>query len=1095
MATALVDLGLEKGKRVPLRDIFVKLAKTDFWHDFNESLMQELLENASLVSSLSFKQRAENIARIRASFEGGNPTVQQYFMEHLDDILPNNGNKSVSNTTERKLLAEIGVNFDAIESDLKKWNQDHAKDVNYGISNLPEGKEIQPTYSTVKRNYSYNVHPVKAYGQEFFLPEVFEEQTGTQSFVLMIDASHYALSDIAKRIAITVKEIIGESVSYETKYKFYILNSTENDSDPANKISDIEIQTGSNVEIFFLKDDNHTSIYPSTFGISDEQNENLFTAVGIESVRTDPVNNIIGATLSGVVQMKIDDLGEMSKIDKASQKAVDVLIEQNTVSKECLSYFILKRAGDWCQALCLLDKTRKYTVYKRQNVEGEKGRGKSRRKTEVQKLLPLKDEGGAPITVSLQELIDENTDSGGITIALVTLDRILLAFALLLGIDVFFTTKYANLVPDRGGPAGRSIHWSIFFKNMDIGLSETENNKIKENAAAIIKSTEITSLNDRITNIKTLIATIETYLAGFPTTRFKKDIKTYLQSLHFYTYVKTSYIGASEIADIEEQIRSIQEYLRENPAPASDEEILKLRNYVSNYKMIKAKVGTIESTNTKLTTEIASGTNPHPNFAKYESILNEIISIFVIPKNTDLRKSICYNNFLEDIIKSLHSNLDSASSSQLRLSDAEFTVDFFYPGKPEEFTPTRKHDLMIRYLKEGILSGFPQPVRGGGFRIDEEWGKGRSFSDNLVILTDLFFKLRNKQILACNNYKWKQLNNPSSLDASLDDIFIGLKQSYITDINGKYISILDNYIVTDDEAQYFFEVETKAEQTAFKTFIAFLESNSSYKDYLLMTRYIIMRDRLLQCDTMYNEYLTLYQQLNEEIAMLRVDNADAINSELLLTDGQLQFQMISLPLQKKIRDLFDKAIELKENLREEHLFISFNQIGSPSNFYDFLNAILNYLYYIRVNIFSYAKRYYTPSVENDFKAIEVATILKSFKTKSEHGEVTSIISEIKTQEDTLSDRVTAQLTVENKAEKAAAEAKAKEILVNERDKSNEEVLNTLIDFVHEGQKLQTLASISTKILNEEFARKKGGGRKRKTHKKKNQSAKRKTRKH
>jgi hypothetical protein len=511
--------------------------------------------------------------------------------------------------------------------------------------------------------------------------------------------------------------------------------------------------------------------------------------------------------------------------------------------------------------------------------------------------------------------------------------------------------------------------------------------------------------------------------------------------------------------------------------------------------MIKAKVGTIESTNTKLTTEIASGTNPHPNFAKYESILNEIISIFAIPKNTDLRKSICYNNFLEDIMKSLHSNLDSASSSQLRLSDAEFTVDFFYPGKPAGFTPTRKHDLMIRYLKEGILSGFPKPVSGGGFRIDEDWGNKDWLSDNINILTDLFFKLRNKQILACNNYKWKQLNNPSSLDASLDDIFIGLKQSYITDINGKYISILDNYIVTDDEAQYFFEVETKTEETAFNKFIAFLESDIAYKDYLLMTRYIIMRDRLLQCDTMYNEYLTLYQQLNEEIAMLRLDNADTKNSKLLLTDGQLQSQMISLPLQKKIRDLFGKALELKENLRKEDLFISFKNIGDAHNFYDFLNTIFNYLYYIRVNIFSYAKRYYTPSVENDFKTIEVATILASFK-KAQHGEVTSILSEIKTQEDTLSHTVTAQLTVENKAEKAAAEAKAKLILVNERDKSNEEVLNTLIDFVHEGQKLDTLASISTAILAEEFARE-GGRRKktRKTHKKKKQSAKRKTRKH
>ncbi len=1080
MATPLVDLGLEKGKRIPLKDIFVKLAKTDFWHDFNESLMQELLDSASLLSSLSFKQRAENIARIRASFGGGNPTVQQYFMKDLDGILPGNGNSKISNTTERKLLSEIGVNFDAIESELKKWNQDHAMDANCGISQLPEGKEIQPTYSTVSRNYSYNVHPVKAYGQEFFLPNVFETQTGTKSFVLMIDASHYALSDIASKITTIMKEIIGEQ-TYTTKYKFYILNSTENDSDPATKISDIEIDPETNVEIFFLKDENYTSIYPSTFGDSDQQNENLYTAIGIESVRTDPVKNIITATLSGAVKMKIDDLGEMSKIDKASQKAVDSLIEQNGVTRECLSYFMLKRAGDWCQALCLLDKTRKYTVYQRQKVD-TKGR--------KQKLLPIK-EGGVNKTVSLQDLIDENAETDGITIALVTLDRILLAFALLLGIDVFFTTKYANLVPGKGGPAGRSIHWSIFFKNMDIGLSEGEKEKIKVNAAAIIKSEEKKSVEDIILRINTLNEKINTYLEAFPTSSFKTDIKTYLQSLHFYSYVKSSYVNPTEITDIQEQINSIQVFLEGNPAPVREDEILKLRNNISNYKTIKTKLSTIESLLGKLSAEIDTRTNPHPNFAKYERILNELISIFATPKNTDLRKSTCYNNFIEDIMKRLRIE----DIRGLLVSEAELTVDFFYPGKPAGFSTTRKHDLMMRYLKEGILSVSPKAM-GGGERIKgESWGKKLTLENNKKTIKQLFFKLRNKQILACNNYKWMQLN-AGGLDKELDGILIGLKQGYITDKNGKYLSVLDNYVVTEDETKYFLGTETETDEAAFNSFLKLLEGEikegkKSGTVHLLMVRYIIMRDRLFRCDMMYNEYLSLLQQLNEEITSLIIDNPEISGS--LPSDHYLQTAMLSNTLQSQITNLFQRVLNLKKELQADELFITFNPIGDPTNFYEYLNNIFNYLHYIRINIFRYSRRYYTPSTEKDFEEEEVADILLGFRGEEEA--IKKIFTDIKTNEDALSNLVTAQFTVENKVEVAAIEAAAPLILANQGDKRDPEVINTIVDFVHEGNKLDTLANIATSILAQEYSAGGGSRRKRRTHKKKKRSAKRKTRKH
>jgi hypothetical protein len=71
----------------------------------------------------------------------------------------------------------------------------------------------------------------------------------------------------------------------------------------------------------------------------------------------------------------------------------------------------LKRVGDWCQALSLLDGSRDYTVFDvKRKPTGE--------------------------TKTLDQLRKEDT-----VIALVTVDRILLGYALSLGLDVFFTTS------------------------------------------------------------------------------------------------------------------------------------------------------------------------------------------------------------------------------------------------------------------------------------------------------------------------------------------------------------------------------------------------------------------------------------------------------------------------------------------------------------------------------------------------------------------------------------------------------------------------------------------------------------------------------
>jgi hypothetical protein len=1115
MATSLTQLGVEKDTRKSLQSIFKKLAKSDFWHDFNECLMQDLLDNTSLLSSLSFKERASRIAKIRTGL-GGNPTVQEYFMEKIEDILPEGGGK-VSFSPERKLLNEINVNFDSIEDSLKKWNQDGGAD--YGASTLPILGGVTPTYEgKVTRTYSFNAHPVKAYDQDFFLPDVFLKQTKTTNFVFMIDASHLSLTEIAKKITVSIKQLVDESTLYKQTYNFYILQSNENDSDPANKITDINIETGTNVNIYYLKDDGNTSVYPSTFGVSDEQNENLFSAVGIQSVRTDREKNIITATLSGKVNMVIDDLGEISKIDKASQKAVDSLIERDDITPECLSYFLLKRAGDWCQALCLLDKTRKYTVYVRQKKTKVLSSGKTKTLAQTE-LVPV-EEG-----VSLQDLIDRTKNN--ITIALVTLDRILLSFALLLGINVFFSTKYINLAPALGG---RSIHWSIFFKNMDINLTEDEKKTISEEYKIIEKSISDDAINEKEKSIQVFLGEINTFLDEFPTKNAYENIKEYIHSLHHYTYLYSNNIPSTKLT---EYITNLKTYLATAAklnanAAKTDADFIVFRNILSDIKSLVSKIQEIENLSDTLKKGIAE--TKYPNKEKYENILNELIKRFQSPGNIDFRKEISYNNFLEDIIKTLRQklegNIPSTIIDKLKVSEPKYAMPEFLFIDSKTRASSRKQDLIKRYIYDGIMKAFPAAMAGGGFLIDYDWKEEKKLDQHMAIIRYCFFKLRNKQILACNFKKYNTLIN-GNISSDLDTILIGLKQYYVVDKYGTYISILDNYLVTDDESEYFIGVETAGKAEAFGNFLALLENNESkeknaikkesYFLHLLMSKYILMRDRLLRCDKYYTLYLSLYQELNEEIQSLILGNyRDTLDggpfAEKIKTDGITQFLMISKELQTKINSLFKKSVELKNELSNDKLIIDFKYpiIHTKSTLYDFLNASLSYLYYTRCSIFAYSKKYYTPTIENLFKDLEAAQILSEMKIDFKADIIAEFAAEGKYVTDVNTFINSEKNLVVNPTLKDKIEY-IKNAIVKEEDKGKiiekqtatdntvytleQEVDNTMADYAANFNRLNTLADIVNRTIAIEIASGGGGGRKRKTRRSKKETSKRKTKKH
>jgi hypothetical protein len=1065
MATTLKTQGITKDQRKVILTKFNMLAKSDFWHDFHKSYMQELLNNTSLTSSLSFKDRGSIIAGIRLSLKG-DKSLADYFMGKMDgNILYAEKGKEGKSINEKNLLSSIGVKFETIEAALKKWNKNEK--YNWGsladIANLPVLPDITPTFETFNRNYSVKAVPVKAYEKNSFLPSVFEYQSGSgiKNFILMIDASILSITELG----ITgLVECIAGSYEEDHEYNFYFIQSNENDSDSATKLTNIENNT-ENVNIFFLRDEGHTSIYPVYDVANEDTNTNLYSLVGIQTVRT--AENTITATLTGNVSQIVEDIGEISKLNKAAQKAVDSLIEdRGEITPNSLMYFLLKRAGDWCQALCLLDKTRVYTRYKQGTTAD-------------------------PDKTTLQEIIDEY--NGSVVIALLTLDRVLLAYSFLLGIDVFFTTKYANLQPKK---SGRSIHWSIFFKNKDTGMTPAqialERKTILDKTATFLSKegefdTKKVELLATLTAFEVALEQFRVYVIASKDESFS----SYLMNLYIYFYLKQNYIRTKEIEEIYTQLLNnlskLKEFLAEN-------DIESLRNELGNGKMIEEKMLSIESINTKLSEELIANSVLLPNADKFVSILEKIRVSIERPKATDFRKEISYNNFLEDIIKTLHQLIESCvQSGKVEVSSLGdliktdgFTLQFILGVEPTT-SVSRKQNMMINYIKDAILSIFPNPLRGGFIYTP------MTFDEFIPTLRRLFFKLRSRRILAYNYSKWIQVTNYKSIVID-DELFIGLKQAYVTDKEGNYFSILDNYIVTEEESQYFLLVEDRDKKT-FDKHVKELDTNKKFELELLMYRYIIMRNRLYDCDRMYSKYLSLYYKYYEEINSLYLENPEVAH-----TMNEYENDLLSVELQRDISSLLENAKRIVTSMERDAVFLKINLLIKEDTFANKLENIFRSLSNIRLSIFSYSKRYYTPAIELRFVEYEAAFILMEF-TGSNKEAIIEELEELRIKE--ILETSISTSSSEQKYTLAALERTTREELsktsltelANGTKDFQAETLNTMVELLDNQTRLQSLVDSAAAAVPLSEG---GGGlkRKRKTKKKGiKRTSKRTSRKH
>lgn len=427
-----MSLGVDK-KTNTIKNIFTKFSKSDFYHDFSinkEQIIKMLQKSVPLNLTTSKVKYLRDVLDLHDRLNGN---IYDFFKEKYTLILPNGSNAEALN--EDKLLkSTLNIDYVALRKILIDFTPE--------LSNRTLPETIPFTIDDkedLKRNYEISFYPAKNGKIHYNLPQAFKTVSGKNKFVLIIDASFLSMSSIGLEEYIKNEYIPG--YSSEEEYEFYILENNENLSDSATKIKKYDNDTR-NIKIFFLREEENSQVTYPSFN-TNSQASNLYTSLELtttkQSGRIDGVIRINGS------EFQRSDIGKISEIDQSAFYALQsYILNGNSVNEETMSYFLLKRAGDWCQALSLLDTSRVYNII---SVENEK-KG----------------------TTTLGEL---QLDSA---VAVVTHDRILLGYSLLLGLNVFYSIRIVKA--GDGTTDSNSVIWLSYFKNVDNSTNISDYNSI-----------------------------------------------------------------------------------------------------------------------------------------------------------------------------------------------------------------------------------------------------------------------------------------------------------------------------------------------------------------------------------------------------------------------------------------------------------------------------------------------------------------------------------------------------------------------------------------------------------------------------------------
>jgi len=476
-----MELGIDS-KDKEINDLLCLLSRSDFHHDFAKIKMNTIY--GKLLSSENIKSKTKDYIKRVTEFKSKseNKSIYDYF-EKTNLLLPSENKEYLS---EINILEKIiGLNMSGIKRELinKEDSYGLQKEMNkYKVEDIqmpPTNKPFDINYKNkILRKYQYSCYPAKVRGEYFNLPFAFRKLANNRNFVLLIDSSYFSIKKMKRREI--VKTILGDNYDEKQTYTFYIIKNNETMSDSAVKLETFD-KGNEKIKIKILKDlATNESIYPEFSNVS--QAANLYSSILMRTkkdLHTDKINGTIKYK-DGKLEF-LEDLGNISEKETSSFLALQKNLTKPFDSDDVLVHFFLKRSGDWCQALSLLDGTREYEIYDYD--------------TNV---------------VESKTTLDTLKRKLNCEVALITHDSVLLAYSLLLGINVFYSIRVVSqgVSKNSNEEDSKSIIWMTYFKNvsdsaaLDASILEEINdeylNKIKNDAEFIntLKNTAIKELKE-----------------------------------------------------------------------------------------------------------------------------------------------------------------------------------------------------------------------------------------------------------------------------------------------------------------------------------------------------------------------------------------------------------------------------------------------------------------------------------------------------------------------------------------------------------------------------------------------------------------------
>lgn len=887
------DLGIPAGIRARLKYIFWMLAKSDNRHDFGSTKMKELFDAIPLESSQTFKNRLVAVSTLRLRY--GDFSVYDFFKDHIHKIFspenlylnpnpPNRPDGTVDVTDEINTIDYmIGVKMHPIKTMLRNSEYNHFEDIRKTNTNL----------NGVVRNYVINAVRYKRNHKRSCLSKAIKTLIGgNDRITLIVDASNLKMTELRKNaeqgfedptLDPEIQTVEGVKQSHvdlsgpAVPLTVNLLSSSENKSDSAGKIGYDSYVKGenNNVNIFLYEDIQDTLSYPLFASEEDpSQNANIYASIPFTTHRLPGGETVRGEfVINDTTKVVVDDLKNESQIATASFKAVQLYLEaygRGAVGEVKMKEILVN------------------FLIKR---IGDWAQGLCL--LDLYRIYKLiEGEGHKNERPTLQAI------KGTGELGVLTHDQVLLSYCILIGVDVFFTIHF---------PTGD--HWLLHFKNSAAG-GRTDEGKLKE---------EIAALGALEKSIQNEIVATTAYIEK--TTAEATSISTE----SFGNYIEQIYLTSSNLQNTT-PVAKLNELLTEckNMLALIDgmglEDELGQRKVLSS-STLRAMISNVITQNTHI-----RNTKRIPE--REGEVLDNLIN--AIRRGGNVTVTIAYQNYMEKLVYPIR---DSIKAVGIRYPLAELTQESF--GEVGRRVAYMTDNL--KNLKKTL--DIMLAVQAGGGR---------------ETLKDIFYDIRDRSIIVLkkraitseadvstilpvviggDDALVESRNQETTTESSLEN-FKAIQGEYVSDRNMNLYSVLDRYLITEDDRHKFQHLDDVPVKTSYKF------------------NYCVLRRFLLDHDKLYSNYIKLKAEYSA--------------------------------------DLEDKETTIYRDLK--HLYLSVEELGKAArseistetskNRYDITHAIGRRLAYIRYNIF---KSYMSKSIGAKYSYLKLDEIETEEATTILHG--------------------------------------------------------------------------------------------------------------